>query len=202
MHKNKMSRFSALFIALVITITLTLRVYLSSLTEGSVLAGISHLSQYFTILSNTLVMLSMLLIALGFKLPRVYLFALVVSILGVGIIYHLLLADLFNFEGLEFLADQSLHTVAPILTLSWWIAFADTQEKKYSDLFYGIIWPLVYSVFALIRANFSGVYPYPFLNLTELGVIGLAKSILGLTIGFIIIGLVLMFLSRLRKHES
>jgi|GEM_PF-594435 len=183
--------------ALVTGLVLILRIYLSAQEHGSILSGISYLSQFFTILTATIVM--MLFFYVGFYKHKGIKFVepIIIAAIGVGILYHALLAHLWNPTGLIWLADQGVHTVMPLLAFLWWILFRDARVIQWRVALLGIIWPLVYSGYALIRAEFTNFYPYPFLNLENLGWSKLVQNIAMLTLTFFIIGLFLSLISRM-----
>lgn len=194
---SPIARRAALVIAAVAAITLLTRIYLRSGDDGSVVGAISYLSQFFTILTNAIVMVLMLLIASGRHAPVRWLKAVVIAIVIVGIIYHLLLAHLVEFVGLAFWADHGVHTVVPALSVLWWLVFALKPPLRAVDLIIWVAWPVLYCTYILIRANFSGFYPYPFLNLPELGWSGLSISIAGMLVSFVVVGLILTAIGRI-----
>jgi hypothetical protein len=197
--KTPLAKRCAILIAFITAITLFLRVYLAADAHGSVFGGILYLSQFFTILTNTLVLIVMIIIGSGWKLRRGVLEIVVIAILGVGIVYHLLLAQLWSPQGLEMLADQGVHTIVPILVIFWWLLFADMWAVSWRDALYGVIWPCLYVFYALFRAQFTGFYPYPFLNLPELGWYKFLIHLAGVSIVFLLIGLVIVAVARLRQ---
>jgi len=199
---RSVARRAALGIAAVAALTLLTRIYLRSGDDGGVIGAISYLSQFFTILTNAVVMVMMLLIASRRHVPVRWVKAVVIAIVIVGIIYHLLLAHLVEFVGLAFWADHGVHTVVPALSALWWLVFAFKPPLRGSDLMVWIAWPVLYCTYILIRANFSGFYPYPFLNLPELGWSGLAISIFELLVSFIVVGLALTAIGRLASTNK
>jgi len=122
---------------------------------------------------------------------------LVVAAMGVGIVYHLLLAHLWNPTGFTWLADQGVHTVMPLLAFFWWMFFREVRVVPWKITLVSIIWPLIYSIYALIRAEFTNFYPYPFLNLETLGWSKLFLNITMLTLAFFVLGLLLALISRI-----
>lgn len=189
-------------ISAVAAVTLLTRVYLRSDESGGVFAALSYLSQFFTILTNAVVMILMLWIFWGRNLSTRWVKAIVVAIAMVGIVYHFLLAHLVEFEGLAFWADHGVHTAVPALSVIWWIFFAPKPRLHLSDLLIWVAWPLLYCTYILVRANFSGFYPYPFLNLPELGWSGLTLSIGGLVTSFVIIGLLMTIIGRFIAYRA
>jgi hypothetical protein len=65
--------------------------------------------------------------------------------------------------------DELLHSVIPVLVIVYWFLFGRTSSLPYRQIPLWLIYPLIYLIFILIRGYFSGFYPYPFVNVTELG---------------------------------
>ncbi|MGB7431998.1 MAG: Pr6Pr family membrane protein [Ahrensia sp.] len=199
-HYNAGARRLAGFIAMIAFVTLCLRVYLTAVELGGVGAALVQLSQFFTILTNTLVAVGMGMIALGYAVPKRAMRALVVSIVCVGLVYHALLAHLVDFTGLAMVADHGLHTFVPIAMFVWWVLFLSRPAFVRSDIALWMVLPLSYSFYALGRAQWSAFYPYPFLDLATLGWPRLAANMVGLALAFICVGFVLVLLERLARR--
>lgn len=194
------ARQVAAFIALVAGATLVLRIVLSISETGSISAALLFLSQFFTILTNTLVFALFAAIAFGVQVQARLIMALTIAIVGVGIVYHVALAHLLDLSGLALLADHGVHTVVPALTLIWWLWFAPKERFRPMAIPVWIAWPLIYCIYIMIRASGSGFYPYPFLNVTELGVGLVARNIVILSLAFVAIGLLLTALHDLLRR--
>lgn len=132
---------------------------------------------YFTILTNTLVAVIWLRAVLRPNIvqPRLE-GAGAVSIVMVGIIYHLLLASRWNPQGLQLLADFTHHTFVPILFAIYWV-MRPHGSLKWADAALFVIWPLAYCAYALTRGAFDGWYAYYFLNPTRITLAQLALSV-------------------------
>lgn len=189
-------RLVAGLIAVVTGLTLLTRIVLSAEETGSVLSALSNLSQFFTILTNTIVLMAMTLVAFGWKLPPRIMNAVIIAIAGVGVFYHTLLAHMVNLGGIELLADHGTHTFVPALSVIWWLIWGDRPVFTWKDPVIWTTWPLLYCAYILVRASFSGFYPYFFLDLPEVGMQGLVLNIAGLVAGFILIGIMLRGLAR------
>lgn len=131
---------------------------------------------FFTILTNILVAIScMILLFSGNSVPGKFLSkkstlgAITVYITVVGIIYNSILRFLWKPEGLQWIVDELLHTVVPILFLLLWIFFIPKSDLKFKSVFAWLLYPLIYLLFILTRGSFSGFYPYPFIDVSELG---------------------------------
>lgn len=196
-HYNLTTRRWAAAIACVALVTLCLRLYLSTVEHGGVGAALVQLTQFFTILTNSVVVISMGAIAAGHAVSKRAMRALVVSIVCVGLVYHALLAHLVDFQGLAMVADHGLHTIVPAAMFLWWVVFVSRPAFTKSDVVLWTLWPLAYSFYALARAEWSAFYPYPFLDLATLGWPRLLANMTGLAIAFILVGFLLVGLERL-----
>lgn len=153
------------------------------------------LGGYFTILTNLVVALHMAAVALRWQIGASQAAGLLLSILMVGIVYHLLLAGLWAPQGMAWWADQGLHTGTPAAMLMWWLAFAP-KAVGWRDLPLWLIWPLAYCAYALLRGAVTGFWPYPFLNADVLGWGMVAVHLAGMLVGFAAVGAVIVGLAR------
>ena len=193
----------ALAIALMILSALLLRIYLSTVLLGSVSAAVIELSRFFTILTNFLVMVIMFRIALAKKTPSTSLVsAFVMAITGVGLVYHALLAHLWDPQGLVLVADHLVHTIAPIASLAWWLCFVTRADLHWRLPAIWIAWALIYSAYALIRSSYSQKYPYPFLDVAAHGYTQVGINLVGLSAAFFIIGSVMIAVARWTQGKA
>lgn len=152
---------------------------------------------YFTIDSNLLVALCSTSIlffqstSVGrfFSKPQV-ITAISVYIIVVALIYNVILRFLWVFQGWSMILNELLHVVVPLLFLVYWIYFVPKQQLQWKNIWLWLIYPLIYTIFVLIRGSYSGFYPYPFLNVTKFGI----EKVL---VNCIIITLLFAFLSAL-----
>lgn len=194
------SRITASALAILTLTGLVIRIYLHQDAGKSVLEAFSFLYQFFTIWSNTLVLVVMSLYAFGRAPHRFAALMATVAIVGVGIIFHALLSSPPNQQGLDLLANLITHTFVPILTFLWWAAFQSRHSFDWLDALAGMVFPAIYCAYALARAEFSGFYPYPFIDLTKLGPAGLIKSISFISLAFLFLGLILVTISKIRNR--
>ena len=132
----------------------------------------------------------------GCDLPARLVKTITIAIVGVGLIYHVLLAHLVTLSGIDLWADHGTHTFVPLLTGLWWVFLAPKPALRWGDFPMWVAWPIVYCVYILFRASFSGFYPYPFLNVPVIGWNGLFVAVAGLVLGFAAIGLIMTALGR------
>jgi hypothetical protein len=124
------ARWSLFAVGLLTWIGLVLQFYLSlqlSLANGrSVLGAIFFFFSFFTILTNSLIALETILTLITpkswagafFSSPAVQT-GTAIYIAVVGIVYSLVLRELWNPEGAQKLADLVLHDLVPILYVAW-----------------------------------------------------------------------------------
>jgi hypothetical protein len=141
---------------------------------------------YFTILTNIFVALIWIRALLRPDTPMPRLEAAgAVSIVMVGIIYHILLASRWNPQGLQLVADFTHHTLVPILFALYWL-LRPHRQLKWVDAFSLVLWPLAYCPYALARGAVDGWYAYFFLDPRHMSTAQLAISIAGLSGVFLI----------------
>lgn len=156
---------------------------------------------YFTILTNLAVTLVCMALALGIW-PRWWpeigstLGCLTVNILLVGLVYHLLLSGLWNPQGLHYASDQGLHTVVPLLFLILWWLEAPKAGLVFDHALSWLMYPLAYFLYAMARGALDGWYPYPFIDVVQLGYGRVALNAVVISVGLTVGGLVLIHVAR------
>lgn len=83
--------------------------------------------------------------------------------------YHLILAGLWQPQGLFYICDIVLHYIDPVIYVLWWTVFCTAGRLKYRDVPTMLVPPLIYLVYVMIRGEVSGEYPYPILEADRLG---------------------------------
>ncbi|MEQ8935469.1 MAG: Pr6Pr family membrane protein [Amphiplicatus sp.] len=131
---------------------------------------------YFTILTNILIALSMTFAALPGTRGAAGLFkrtpvrtALTLYIAVVGTVYFLILRHTWDPQGWQLVADRLLHYVIPVLALLDWIFVTPKQGLKPALALRWLSYPAAYGAYVLIRGGIDGFYPYPFLDVSNLG---------------------------------
>lgn len=158
---------------------------------------------YFTILTNTLVaiVLTVPLVHpqspvgrwLSSPGPRS---AAAAYISVVGLVYSLALRQIWDPQGAQLIADRLLHDVIPVLYLLFWVFFVEKGRLRWQDVGGWLAYPLVYVAYTLARGAAIDWYPYPFLDVTQLGYIVVLGHVIVLTGGFLGIGLVFVGIDR------
>jgi hypothetical protein len=204
---SRPARLASAAIAVIAWYALMLQLFVSitkALTTGMPLgAAIINYFSFFTVLTNLLVAL-VLTLSLRTKPSRLSDFtkrptvqtATAVYIGVVGIVYSLVLRNLWNPEGLHKISDVLLHDAIPVLYLGWWMLFARKDSLRFRDVPTWLVYPALYLVYCLIYGSINGVYLYPFVNVKTLGFAGIALNAAKLLLGFLGLSLLLVAVGR------
>lgn len=114
-----------------------------------------------------------------------------------GAIYVLILKDLWAPTGLKWVADTLLHYVTPALFLIDWLVFAPKAGLKWRAVLAWLAFPLIYAVWTLAHGAYSGFWPYPFVDVSQLGMTRALINMAGMTVLFLGLGLVFVLIGRL-----
>ncbi|MVV52132.1 hypothetical protein EJA72_28415 [Pseudomonas sp. PB120] len=175
--------------------------------EASLLGGLISFFSYFTVLTNTLVatVLTCEWTSRESAARRWFLqpwvgSGVAVSIAVVGLAYNVLLRHLWHPEGWQFLADELLHDIMPLLFLVYWWFCVPKGTLRLGHIGLWVFYPLVYFAYALWRGHLLAVYPYPFIDVDRLGYPQVFLNAGGLLAGFVVIALLLIGLDRWRAR--
>jgi hypothetical protein len=186
-----------------LTIQMYLIFYSRWSLEASLLGGLVSFFSYFTVLTNTLVATVLTCewtsressARRWFLLPSVS-SAMAVSIAVVGLVYNVLLRHLWHPEGWQWLADELMHDVMPLLFLAYWWLCVPKGTLRLRHILLWVIYPLVYFAYSLLRGHLLAVYPYPFVDVEKLGYPQVFVNAGGLLAGFVLIALLVIGLDR------
>jgi hypothetical protein len=176
----------------------------SSVHSGKgIVSGIVSFLGYFTILTNLLVCISLILplavpeSTLGrfFAQPQART-GVATSILFVGLAYYFLLRNSWNPHGLQLLANVLMHYVTPLLYFLYWALTIPKAPLRFAHAVNWGAYPTLYLVYAIIRGRILGSYPYAFIDAANIGYTQTLINGVGLLLAFIAIGLLLVEIGR------
>jgi hypothetical protein len=176
---------------------------------ASLLGGLINFFSFFTVLTNTLavVVLSYAWVNRDSPAKRVFLApsvssGIAVSIVVVGLAYNLLLRHLWQPEGFQFIADELLHDVMPVLFALYWWWYVPKGHLRFKHIGLWVIYPLVYFAYALLRGDLLGQYQYPFIDVGTLGYPQVFVNAGGILAGFVLIALAVLGLDKIIKPRA
>lgn len=178
--------------------------------QADVIETIFRFFSFFTILTNILVALFFTVSAFNLKrkpfnvlIAKGSLTAITAFILIVGIVYQVALRNVWNPTGLQRIVDELLLTIIPLLMLAYWLFFFRKSDLQIAPLLLWLLYPVIYVCFIFIRGHFTGYYPYPFFDVTQIG-IGKAMVNIGVILGtiFVVYVILLFFGKWLKKHNK
>ncbi|GAB3389142.1 Pr6Pr family membrane protein [Lysobacter fragariae] len=178
-------------------------------TIGPLLATVRYLS-YFTIVCNTAVLLVAATAALrpastqGDErlLVRASTRGAVAMYIAIVMgIYIAILRHTWDPQGAQWVADSSLHYAVPVTYLLWWLACVPHGALLWSDLPRWLLMPLVYVVWVFVRGYWVHEYPYPFVDVDQLGIAVALRNCAGIFVLFLGVGAVVIGLDRWLGHS-
>lgn len=185
-------------------------IFFARLSVGaSLLGGLVSFFSYFTVITNTLVAVVLTCAVTHresaarqwFLQPWVS-SGIAVSIAVVALAYSILLRHLWHPQGWQFIADELLHDVMPLLFLAYWWLCVPKGTLRLKHLPLWLIYPLVYFVYALLRGHLLGAYAYPFIDVALLGYPQVFVNAGGILVGFVLIALLVIGVDRWQSVRS
>jgi len=129
--------------------------------------------------------------AAGLRSP-ITITAAAVSIFMVGMLYVTLLTQVHHPEGLEHLTNLLLHYLIPPLFAYFWWQVVPKGSLDWRDAWRCMALPAAYLIYLAVRGQATGLYPYYFIDVSQLGyaraavnAIAIAGVFLLATLGFI-----------------
>ncbi len=159
---------------------------------------------YFTTQSNIMVALALIIFLLQgqatSRLRTIIRGGILLYIIITGLVFHsLLVPNLPEFfaEGIPF-NQHITHTIAPLGFALDWLLFDEKNMMRYGDIKYWLIYPLLYWFITVVQGRFSGLYPYFFMDIGEIGLLSALLWLLALSAFFILLSLAIVRLDHLK----
>lgn len=164
---------------------------------------------YFTILSNLLAAVALTApaafprspIGLYFARPGVRT-AVALYMAVTAATYVAILQGLWDPQGLQLVADTTLHYVTPALVLLDWLLFTPKGTLRWVYVWPWLMVPLAYGAYSIVRGSHAGFYPYPFLDVSEHGLTQVGVNMAGMCAVFLVLGLVLVLIDRTMRRRA
>ena len=172
-------------------------------------ASVVNFFSFFTILSNIFVAVCLTVVVLTpFSIPGIFCSkttvqsSIALNIFIVGLVYNLVLRNIWSPKGWQLVADNLLHVVVPVLYVLYWYFFTPKKQLTQRDIFPWLLFPALYLGYSLVRGAVTGWYPYPFIHSDNLGYGKVARNSLMVLLAFVIAGLGLIALNRMSKKTG
>ena len=159
---------------------------------------------FFTIQSNILAVVALFALVLVPRQDRTPLFdgargAAVLYMTITGVVFALLLSGLQ--EDLQTSAswvDFVVHKLMPVVLVADWLVDRPRHRLPRWTVLAWLAFPLAWLVYTLVRGASADWYPYPFVDVSELGYGGVLARAVGLAAGFAAVGVLLLWASNRR----
>jgi hypothetical protein len=199
------------FLALCVWMGLISQFYLFVVnSKVSFLETVVHYFSFFTILTNLIVAICSTILLTANKASLLYSFfskttaltAIAVYILIVGIIFNVMLRPIIHMNGIQEISSDLLHVAAPLLFLIYWIKYVPKENMKKQFAFVWLIYPVIYIVYTIIHGWITGFYPYPFINISKLGLSKAMFNGLIILLSFFVLSLLFIEIKRIKHKDA
>lgn len=199
---NKQERLYLKVCTVILWFTLILQLVLTIVNRKVSLAeAIVRYFSYFTILTNILVALCFTFLLRS----RKSIFhkagtqtAITVYIVIVSLVYNLVLrAQWGPPSGWARVADELLHSINPLLFVLYWILYTEKRAVHWHSIPAWLLYPLAYLGYTLARGSIVHFYPYPFIDVGQLGYGAALLNCLWVSLAIIFFSLLFVGLAKL-----
>ena len=145
---------------------------------------------FFTIQSNLLVLVTAALLVLDpDRDGRVWRVLRLDALLGItvtGLVFDTVLIHYVHPSGWQLVATIGFHYVAPWASVLGWLLFGPWRRIDRATAVRAFGWPIAWIAYTFVHGAISGWYPYPFLNVAEIGW-GRALASTGVVLGIAVL---------------
>lgn len=153
--------------------------------------------QFFTFLSNTLVLITSLQLVVARDWSRtwhVLRIAGITCIIITGVVFNLLLAG-GPLVGISELNDIIVHRAVPILAPLVWLCFGP-RATTWRRVLLAALLPIAWLIVTLVRGASSGWYPYSILDVNRLGYDGVSVYIVSILAFYFVLATIMWLVDR------
>lgn len=154
---------------------------------------------YFTIQSNFLIAVWMVLIVRE-RIDTLRLASLI-GITVTGLVAAVALPPSPNYTTGSLICDRLLHIVVPVLAVVGWVAFGPRGMVGRQGLLPSLAWPVAWLVCTLALGPVVGWYPYPFLDVERIGYGSTLVNCLLVAVLFLALGALALWADRRLSRE-
>ncbi|MGI8696400.1 MAG: Pr6Pr family membrane protein [Mycobacteriales bacterium] len=166
----------------------------------SVATRIVRFFSFFTVESNILVAITAVTLAVApLRDGRVWRVLRLEALFGItvtGIVYATLLRGVVDLHGAAAVTNALLHYAAPLMAVLGWLLVGPRPRIEETTLVLSLIWPALYVGYSFAHGAATGWYPYPFIDVTQLGYVTVVRNGVGLILLLVGVGAVYLWLDR------
>ncbi len=183
------------------TLNLALQLILTAQSDVDTLGTrLMRLFSFFTVQSNVLVIIASWSLAVrpdrDGPLWRVLRLDAVVCIAVTGLVYVVVLRPIVHNEGWAVVTDNGFHVVVPLAAVLGWLLFGPRPRIDGRTIVWSVVFPLAWLGYTLLRGAVVHEYPYPFVDVDELGYARVLVNSLGVTVLFLVLAALALLLDR------
>lgn len=153
---------------------------------------------YFTVQSNVIIIVTELMLARSpRRTGRWFDVARIAGLVGITVTFVVNLVALrpiLDLRGLAAVTDAGFHIVAPVMAVVGWVAFGPRAAFAWRTLWTSLAWPAVYFVYSLVHGALTGWYPYPFVDVTQLGYAAALRNLAAVVVLLVAVGAIFVWL--------
>ena len=196
------SRLILTFLGVTALVTLIIRIGLEAEFRGGVGEALISVLRFFTIWTNILLASVCLWLARGiagdWSARQISLAtAATLFIVFVGVVYHLLLSATHEPEGVQIYTNLMFHYLIPAGMLAAWLTLVPKGRLLFRSAVVWLSFPLAYLIYALVRGEVLGDYPYFFIDVATYGYQQVLLNAAGFTMVLLVLGTGLIGVDRL-----
>ncbi|WP_083459793.1 Pr6Pr family membrane protein [Jiangella muralis] len=152
---------------------------------------------YFTVQSNILLGIGAAILVVrpdaDGRAFRVLRLAGLIGIAVTGVVYVTLLRGEVSLDGAAVLTNIGFHYLSPLLGVIGWLLFGPWPRIEPRTIVLSLSWPVAWLIYTLIRGDVVDWYPYPFIDVAELGYGRTLLNAAGITVVFLAVGWLFAF---------
>lgn len=140
--------------------------------DPGVVTSMIRFFSFFTILTNLMVVVTSLPIALGMRLSyplRVLRLNAVAAVVITAVVHWFLLRPGSNFTGLTVVVDAVTHIIVPILAVVVWLVAGPRGMTGRFVVAGSFAFPVLYAGWIFLHGALTGWYPYHFIDVPTIG---------------------------------
>jgi len=125
-----------------------------------------------------------------------------VNIAIVGLVYNIILRNLWKTEGLQWIVNELLHVTTPLLFSIYWLIFIPKIKELLKSVYPWLLYPFCYLLMILILGHYFLYYPYPFIDVIKLGYQQVVINSIGMLLAFLTVLIVFVLINSIKKDNQ